>query len=95
MHLSSTFTREFALFTFATILSSVHAACLSETSVTAGVDDGAEISNYAEIAALGASGLSVNSFTTCKDSKGNLAGIQYTLNTDAGMTELKALGDMT
>ena len=76
-------------------LATVKAACLSESTNAAGVDDGTIISNLAEIAAYGAAGVSVHSFTTCKDEDGKLVGVQYSLNTDTGVVDLTAMGDMT
>merc|ERR1712157_547562 len=61
----------------------------------AGVDNGTIISNYAEIEAAGSSA-TVHSFETCKDSKGNMVGVQYTLNApNGGQVALTPLGDMS
>lgn len=56
------------------LISSAHGACLAESDVMAGIEEGELFSNLEEIRAIGASSASFYSFTTCTDSDGAMRG---------------------
>ena len=73
---------------------SVYSACISESSITSGVEEGEPFSNKQELNQIDV--VSLKAFITCTNDKGDFSGAQFIVqDSSAQETKLSPLGDLT